>query len=344
MINLDDFLSTSDDVFNGIAQEYYFGFKKEGNSTNDIKYELFMDKQYEKFIQILHDTYFFIKSNKSKPFACINKINNLSIQNKLNAEKKIHFIDAIIRIIVKNPGIERESMVLTLVQIANYRESLQPFFIDDADYQLHKFPFLLEDIKSNLETIKTPKEKYNYLKGLDFDYDSKCFQFNEIEKIYYEAAGIKNYLSVEMNRALFELQSNQNDDDITNPLIFPVELLNKVHAQFDGLLSKSVDISVFKSYFRKIATEIVLEEGIAMSAFCYFISKIEVKSIGISNFTEWMTYHIGNNNYVRLKKVLIVMENDASEKRDGFSLTMPQLKALEIKKKIDDKFNLILSD
>ncbi len=76
MINLDDYLSTPDELFNTNAQHWYFQFSG-SNKPNT-------EKPFDVFVKALHEVYFFIQDNLNKPFGCIEKINNVSKTSGFN--------------------------------------------------------------------------------------------------------------------------------------------------------------------------------------------------------------------------------------------------------------------
>jgi len=131
--------------------------------------------------------------------------------------------------------------------------------------------------------------------------------------------------------------------DLTNPLTLDIKFLNDIHREFDDFLWHTVDITTLKNWYRYSPEKIKIKEGITNSAFCYFMGGIAHKQNGISNTNEWMHFHIGGNNYNKLKKEFIDMAKDASNKRNNFSVTSPQRKALEMKEEIDSRLKRILN-
>jgi len=137
--------------------------------------------------------------------------------------------------------------------------------------------------------------------------------------------------------------SKLDTSDLTNPLTLDIKFLNDIHREFDDFLWHTVDIKTLKNWFRYSPEKIKIKEGITNSAFCYFMGRIAHKQNGISNTNEWMHFHIGGNNHNRLKREFINMAKDASSKRNNFSVTDPQRKALEMKDEIDSRLNRILN-
>lgn len=139
-------------------------------------------------------------------------------------------------------------------------------------------------------------------------------------------------------------QSDFDSNDNTNPLIFDMHLITGLHNNFRSFIFETPDIDTFKNYFRKRPMKIEKREGITISELCYLFGKIESKQTGVKNFSDWMKNHIEGNNYGSKKNELIDLAKNAKEKRNGFSLTAPQQKALENKDKIDKLFNRMHPD
>lgn len=139
--------------------------------------------------------------------------------------------------------------------------------------------------------------------------------------------------------------SDFDSKDTTNPLIFDYQLIVDLHRDFSNYLWNTIDIDNFKDYFRKIPKKLVRRENITIPEICYFFSKIEPEVTGERTFPDWMKYHIGGNSYGKNKNELAKIDSDAKElRKNGFPLTVPQLKAIENKQKIDNLFNRMLSN
>ena len=138
--------------------------------------------------------------------------------------------------------------------------------------------------------------------------------------------------------------SKVNTNDTTNPLIFDIKLIYDLHREFNGYLFAAVDIDTFKNHFRKTPKRIIKNDGIGYSAICYFMGSIEHRQFGVSLFSEWMRFHIGGNNYGKLKKEFIEMAENARNDRHNFSLTIPQEKALDTMAYIDNRLKLMSID
>jgi len=159
----------------------------------------------------------------------------------------------------------------------------------------------------------------------------------------------KEFRQIELKKVglindVVQLESDFDTSDKTNPLIFDIDLITGIHNIFRTFLFETIDIDNFKNCFRVNPISIKKRNGITVSELSYFFSKIEHLQTGVSNFGEWMGYHI-KGNYGNKKNEFIRIETDAMEmKRNGFSLTTPQQKAIENKQKIDTLFNRILSN
>jgi hypothetical protein len=138
-------------------------------------------------------------------------------------------------------------------------------------------------------------------------------------------------------------EMNFDTNDLSNPLIIETKLLYAIHREFDGYLSPAIDIGTFKNYFRKKPFKMPIYDNVTIPEICYFFSKIEAKTT-VVKIPIWIETHIGGNNYGKNKKELEKIAESAKDKRDGFSLTIPQQKAIENKQKIDDLFNRIPSN
>lgn len=200
--------------------------------------------------------------------------------------------------------------------------------------------------------VKTLIEKYNEpytgWKWLSEMFECVVTDTN-IEKIGH-ASGSRSALRelVNNHKAIFEKYEKETDnfdsDDKTNPLIFDMVLITGLHNNFRSFIFETPDIDTFKNYFRKRPMKIEKREGITISELCYLFGKIESKQTGVKNFSDWMKNHIEGNNYGSKKNELIDLAKNAKEKRNGFSLTAPQQKALENKDKIDKLFNRMHPD
>lgn len=134
-----------------------------------------------------------------------------------------------------------------------------------------------------------------------------------------------------------------DSEDTTNPLIFDYQLIVDLHRDFSNYLWNTIDIDNFKDCFRETPKKLEFHKNITIPEICYFFSKIEAKTT-VVRIPSWISAHIGRNNYGKNKNELVRIESDATElKRNGFSLTIPQQKAIENKQKIDNLFNRILS-
>lgn len=120
---------------------------------------------------------------------------------------------------------------------------------------------------------------------------------------YISGAGmISNYIAFLSEPEIQTLKPQPVKTESGNLLVFPEKTLKDVHRVFNDFFWESVDIDTLKNWFRQIPTgKIKLKEGRRLTGLCYFIGKIEDKKINVSNFGKWMSYHIGKNNYSKLK-------------------------------------------
>lgn len=193
----------------------------------------------------------------------------------------------------------------------------------------------------------TPRQKVDFVlndienKKLTYYADESIFRYEFEQYLKFTDMIEREY----KDRLQPEVETNNFDsDDTTNPLIFDMDLITGLHNNFRTYIFETTDIDTFKNYFRERPMPIKIRAGITISELCYLFGKIERKKRGVSNFAEWMKNHIEGNNYGVNKKKLIELAENAKEKRNGFSLTAPQEKALENKEKIDNKIKLMQID
>ena len=189
MINLDDYLSTPDELFNTNVQYWYFEFS--GNKKPNT------EKPFDVFAKALHEVYFFIQENLNKPFGCIEKINNVSETNGFNEVEKLILVDKILGVLFHHPEQEKQQKVF--IQLVDFRNDLSPF-TDDPDIQNPNWHFDFEAIKTELAAIEAPTEKHKFLMSLLFDYLSKAYEIGEIEHQYYESIGFVQWIETELLR------------------------------------------------------------------------------------------------------------------------------------------------
>jgi len=189
MINLDDYLSTPDELFNINVQYWYFEFL--GNKKPNT------EKPFDVFAKALHEVYFFIQKNLNKPFGCIEKINNVSETNGFNEVEKLILVDKILGVLSHHPEQEKQQKVF--IQLVDFRHNLSPF-TDDPDIQNPNWHFDFEAIKTELAAIEAPTEKHKFLMNLLFDYSSKAYEIGEIEHEYYESIGFVQWIKTELLR------------------------------------------------------------------------------------------------------------------------------------------------
>lgn len=193
MINLDDYLSTPDELFNKNAQYWYFEFS--GNKKPNT------EKPFDVFVKALHEVYFFIQDNLNKPFGCIEKINNVSETSGFNKVEKLILVDKILGVLFHHPEQEKQQKVF--IQLVDFRHDLNPY-TDDLDIQNPNWHFDFEAIKTELTTIEAPTEKHKFLMNLLFDYSAKAYEIDELEHQYYESMGFVQWIKTELSRSEYE--------------------------------------------------------------------------------------------------------------------------------------------
>lgn len=189
MINLDDYLSTPDELFNTNAQYWYFQFSG-SNKPNT-------EKPFDVFVKALHEVYFFIQDNLNKPFGCIEKINNVSKTSGFNEFEKLILVDKILGVLSHHSEPEKQQKVF--IQLVDFRHDLSPY-TDDPDIQNPNWHFDIEAIKKELTTIEAPTEKHKFLMNLLFDYSAKANEIDELEHEYYESMGFIQWIETELRR------------------------------------------------------------------------------------------------------------------------------------------------
>jgi len=234
MTNLDDYLSTPDELFNTNAQHWYFKFSgtKKPNT----------EKSFEVFVKALHEVYFFIQENLNKPFGCIEKIMNVSKTSDFNEFEKLVLVDKILNILIHHPDQNKQSKVF--IQLVDFRHDLSPY-TDDPEIQNPNWHFDFEAIKEKLQTIETATEKHKYLMNLRFDYSAKAFIIDEPEHQYYESMGFDQWIKTELSRCEYELTF---ETATTSPKTKPVlKLCDRKGAKIDliRVLSALYDLRFF---------------------------------------------------------------------------------------------------
>lgn len=201
MINLDDYLSTQDELFNTNAQRWYFEFS--GNKKPNT------EKPFDVFVKALHEVYFFIQDNLNKPFGCIEKINNVSETNGFNEIEKLILVDKILGVLFNQP---KDIGTITYLQIVDYRNELSPY-LNDPEIINHKWHFDIDKLKQELEALETPKERETFLLNTLLDYKAKAPELDELEIMYYNEIGLINWIETELQRLKLTLVL-QNKSDV----------------------------------------------------------------------------------------------------------------------------------
>lgn len=244
MINLDDYLSTQDELFNTNAQYWYFEFS--GNN------KLNTEKPFDVFVKALHEVYFFIQDNLNKPFGCIEKINNVSEINGFNEFEKVILVDKILGVLSHHPEQEKQQKVF--IQLVDFRHDLSPY-TDDPEIQNRNWLFDFEAIKKELTTIEAPTEKHKFLMNLLFDYSAKANEIDELEHQFYESMGFVQWIETELQRCEYiqELEAHT-----TTPKAKPVfKLSEKKGAKTDliRVLNALYELRLFNKTDGQIPTK-----------------------------------------------------------------------------------------
>lgn len=252
MINLDDYLSTQDELFNTNAQSWYFQFS--GNNKPNT------EKPFDVFVKVLHEVYFFIQDNLNKPFGCIEKINNVSEINGFNEFEKVILVDKILGVLSHHPEQEKQQKVF--IQLVDFRHDLSPY-TDDPEIQNPNWHFDFEAIKTELTTIEAPTEKHKFLMNLLFDYSAKANEIDELEHQFYESMGFVRWIKTELQRCEYEQKLKTTT---TTPIVkaLPPQPIVKQKPELNGKLitfknSETIDKihSELKGYFPNKEAELL---------------------------------------------------------------------------------------
>ena len=256
MINLDDYLSTQDELFNTNAQYWYFEFS--GNEKPNT------EKPFDVFVKALHEVYFFIQDNLNKPFGCIEKINNVSETNGFNEIEKLILVDKILGVLSHHPEQEKQQKVF--IQLVDFRHDLSPY-TDDPEIQNPNLHFDFEAIKTELATIEAPTEKHKFLMNLLFDYTAKAYEIDELEHEYYESIGLVHWIKTELSRCEYK-----------PPMETP-------HTPRLGEYSNSQLVLIFYYFFKYSGIEPRVNTDIApIAKFLHLITGKEFSNIQSSDF------------------------------------------------------------
>lgn len=244
MKNLDDYLSTQDELFNTNAQYWYFEFS--GNNKPNT------EKPFDVFVKALYEVYFFIQDNLNKPFGCIEKINNVSEINGFNEFEKVILVDKILGVLSHHPEQEKQQKVF--IQLVDFRHDLSPY-TDDPEIQNPNWHFDFEAIKTELTTIEAPTEKHKFLMNLLFDYSAKANEIDELEHQFYESMGFVQWIETELQRCEYiqELEAHT-----TTPKAKPVfKLSEKKGAKTDliRVLNALYELRLFNKTDGQIPTK-----------------------------------------------------------------------------------------
>lgn len=244
MINLDDYLSTPDELFNTNVQHWYFEFS--GNKKPNT------EKSFNVFANALHEVYFFIQDNLNKPFGCIEKINNVSETNGFNEVEKLILVDKILGVLIHHPEPEKQQKVF--IQLVDFRHDLSPY-TDDPDIQNPNWHFDFEAIKTKLTTIEAPNEKHKFLMNLLFDYSTKAYEIDEMEHQCYESMGFVQWIETELQRCEY---IQKLETATTTPKAIPVfKLSEKKGAKTDliRVLNALYELRLFNKTDGQIPTK-----------------------------------------------------------------------------------------
>lgn len=171
----DKYLSTPDEHFNVNAQYWYFQFKGLNKPLTS--------KPYEVFIQALFDVYFFIKQNPDKPFACIERIKEISRLKRFNKTEKLIFVDKILGVLFQYPHPDKLQKVY--IQLTDFRNDLSPY-LENPEIIGFKFKYNIDVIKMDISNIIAPEERYKFIMNLIFDFQASVFEMGELELVHYQ--------------------------------------------------------------------------------------------------------------------------------------------------------------
>ncbi|MDD3875846.1 MAG: hypothetical protein PHT69_04450 [Bacteroidales bacterium] len=292
-INYDKYLSTPDGHFNVNAQSLYFLF----SGSNKPK----TNKNFSVFIKALHDIYFFIQNNSNKPFACLEKIKQISILYKFNEVEQLFFIDRILGILHHYPETDKISMVY--IQILDYRFDLNPdLFINEIMKETDNFEFKFEEIEVKLLSIKEPSEKHKYLMNLLFDIYSKSTGFDEITNDYYNSIGLIEWIKAELARSEYEMKCNKSEPQ--PPKEKPGLTINQIALKY-----VYESISITNDNCNEIAKDFGLKGQRLLNQYNYYSSPINRKEPPF-NYTQ----KIFKNKIKLFKSVIEILPEACKQK------------------------------
>jgi len=275
----------------------------------------------------------------------LNEMNSTiqNISDFLNRNNKTNYVvDMDTKNIPTNIDIiiERLRKSIEIIKTDSTSSLSTPPFLNELYYlQLSEWAQkLLEDEITYIESVDpySGEERYR----LQQSFENRQLQFSVLSELTKEFQSLMPNLEMKLARVK-KYNDTFDSDDKTNPLIFELKFINDLHREFDGYLWETMDIDSFKNCFRIAPKKLIKKDGFSFNEFCYFLGCIEYKQIGVSSFPNWVTaYHV-NGNFGKLKVYLKDMADSAKDLRDGFSLTIPQKKAIEIMEEIDNRFKQI---
>jgi hypothetical protein len=278
MINLDDYLSTPDELFNANAQYWYFEFS--GGKKPNTK------KPFTVFVKALHEVYFFIQDNLNKPFGCIEKINSVSETSGFNEFEKLILVDKVLGVLSHHP--EPETQQKVFIQLVDFRNDLSPY-TNDPEIQNPNWHFDFEAIKTEFTTIEALTEKHKYLMNLLFDYSAKAYDIDELEHQYYEGMGYIQWIKTELSRCEYEQQLEAHT---TTPKEKPRL----------GEYSNSQLVLIFYYFFKYSGIEPRVNTDIApIAKFLHLITGKEFSNTQSSDFYKKLSKapnHIGDKSLI----------------------------------------------
>lgn len=245
MTNLDDYLSTPDELFNINVQNWYFEFS--GNKKPNTA------KPFDVFAKALHEVYFFIQDNLNKPFGCIEKIEDVSEASGFNEVEKLILVDKLLGILFHHPKQEASQKVFIQFLDRLFDDYLNSY--DDPEIQNPNWHFDFEAIKTELATIEAQTEKHKFLMNLLFDYSSKTHEIEELEHEYYESIGFVHWIKIELSRCEY---FQKLETTTTTPKTKPVfKLSEKTGAKIDliRVLNALYELRLFNKTDGQIPTK-----------------------------------------------------------------------------------------
>lgn len=181
-VDLDQYLGSPDAHFNANAQGWYFEFT--GSKKPDC------DMSFEVFIAAVYELYLFVLENRDKPMACLSLVKEIPVRLALTDKDRLVIVKRLMGVLIQHP--EVQSFLHPFMQILDYRHELSPF-TEDPDVINHRWEFSFDEIKTQLGSLATTKEKLAYIINQVTDFKQKARQMDEFTLRYYvETSFVQN--------------------------------------------------------------------------------------------------------------------------------------------------------